>query len=72
MKNSNMPKGDLFADKMDVDLNMLRAPMLNWVGGHVDGTEIVVVNNGHGSNWDIFRFITEGSLPLGEPVTSVS
>jgi hypothetical protein len=31
---------------MEIDLNMLGALMLNGVGGHVDGTDVVTIDQG--------------------------
>jgi hypothetical protein len=44
MKNSKLPQGDLFTDEVDVNLDVLRATMMDWVGGHIDNTHIVVVD----------------------------
>ena len=41
MENSNLTKRYLFSDKMNIELDMLSAPMLNRVRGHVDGADIV-------------------------------
>jgi len=31
----------LLPDEVKIDLNVFNALMLNWVGGHVDGTDVV-------------------------------
>jgi hypothetical protein len=46
MKNSNLPQGHLLADEVDVNLDMLRAPMMDRVGCHIDSTDVVTVDNG--------------------------
>ena len=45
MENSDLAKRHLIADKMDVDLNVLRAAMLNGVGRHVDNTNVVSIDH---------------------------
>ena len=44
MKNSELPQGDLLTDEVDVNLDVLRATMMDWVGGHIDSTHIVAVD----------------------------
>jgi hypothetical protein len=44
MENPNFTKGDSLTDKMNVDLNVLRATMLHRIGRHVDGRYIVTVD----------------------------
>jgi hypothetical protein len=44
MENPNFTKGDSLTDKMNVDLNVLRATMLHRIGRHVDGGHIVTVD----------------------------
>jgi hypothetical protein len=41
VKNANNSTCDLFADEVKIDLNMLRALVLDGVGGEVDGTDVV-------------------------------
>jgi hypothetical protein len=36
--------GNVFSNEVEVDLDMLHTLVLNWVGGEVDGTDIVVVD----------------------------
>jgi hypothetical protein len=45
MEHPNLSQSNLLADKVDVDLNMLRATMMDRISGHVDSTDIVTVNN---------------------------
>jgi hypothetical protein len=40
-----MAKSNLIADKMEINLNMLRELMLYWVAGHVDGADVVAENH---------------------------
>jgi hypothetical protein len=45
MKNSKMTKGDLLANKMNVELNVFGAVVMNWILGQVDGRDVVAENN---------------------------
>uniref|UniRef100_A0A0A9A4J6 Uncharacterized protein n=1 Tax=Arundo donax TaxID=35708 RepID=A0A0A9A4J6_ARUDO len=40
-----MTKGNLLSDKMNVDLNVLRTTVLNWIGRHVHSTNVVTLDN---------------------------
>jgi hypothetical protein len=40
----NFPNGNLVTDKVKINLDMLRALMLNEVGRQVDATDIVTIN----------------------------
>ena len=44
MKNSKITNGDPLLDEVEVNLNMLGSLMLNRVGGHVDGTDVVTIH----------------------------
>jgi hypothetical protein len=44
MKNSHIPNGDTLVDKVEVELNMLRALVLDGVGGEVHDIDIVAVD----------------------------
>jgi hypothetical protein len=44
MQNVNFPNGDLVTDEVKINLDMLRAMMLNGVGRQVDGTNIVTID----------------------------
>jgi hypothetical protein len=41
MEHPNLPQCHLFANKMDVDLNVLRAAMMNGISCHVDSAHVV-------------------------------
>ena len=43
MKNSKITNGNPLPNEVEINLNMLGSLMLNWVGGHVDHTDIVTV-----------------------------
>jgi hypothetical protein len=47
MKNAHVPHGDLVAHEVDVDLDVLRALMVDRVGGHVDCDNIAAVDDCH-------------------------
>ena len=44
MENTDIAKSYLFPNKMQVDLYVLGALMLNRVGRHVDGADVVTVD----------------------------
>lgn len=50
MQNPNLAKRHLLGNKIDVNLNVLGVPVLNWVGRHVDCTNVVTVNHCSGTN----------------------
>jgi hypothetical protein len=42
--NTNITNGNALADKVEINLDMLRVLMLNLVSGQVDNTDIVTIN----------------------------
>jgi hypothetical protein len=44
MECMNSTGGNLVSDEMQIDLNMLGVLMLNWIGGKIDNTDIVTVD----------------------------
>jgi hypothetical protein len=50
MEHPNLSQGNLVADKVNVDLDVLRATMVDMISGHIDGTNIVTVDDGCRSN----------------------
>jgi hypothetical protein len=44
VQNVNFPNDDLVTDEVEINLNMLCALMLNWVGCQVDDTDIIATN----------------------------
>jgi hypothetical protein len=46
MQDVDFIDGHAFPHKVEVDLDMLRALLLNGVGGEVDGTGVVAVDEG--------------------------
>jgi hypothetical protein len=71
MKNSNLPQGNLLSDEVDVNLDMLRAPMMDRVGCHIDSTDVVTVDNGGGVQRDM-ELLEKLAQPaaLGDGVTT--
>jgi len=51
MKNPNVSEGDSLLNKMEINLNMLRALMLYWVCGEVDSTNVVTVDQRCTARW---------------------
>ena len=44
MKNLDVSQGDSLPDEVEIDLNVLGALMLNWITGHIDGADVVIVD----------------------------
>jgi hypothetical protein len=44
MEDTHISNGDTLTDEVEVDLNMLGALMLDGVGGEVDCTDVVAVD----------------------------
>jgi len=44
MENVDITSNNSFADEVEVDLDVLGALMLNGVGGHVHGADVVAVD----------------------------
>jgi hypothetical protein len=44
VQDADITDGNMFSDEVEVDLDMLRALVLNGVVGEVDGTDIVAVD----------------------------
>jgi hypothetical protein len=44
VQDANITDGNAFPDEMEVDLDMLCTLVLNGVGGEVDGTDVVTVD----------------------------
>jgi hypothetical protein len=41
VKGLDMTESNLIAHKVEINLNVLRALMLDWVAGHVDGADVI-------------------------------
>jgi hypothetical protein len=46
VEDANISDGDVLADEVEINLNMLCASMLSVIGGEVDRTNIVTVDQG--------------------------
>ena len=44
MKDTKITNGNPLPDEVEVNLNMLGALMLNRIGGHVDGADVVTIH----------------------------
>jgi hypothetical protein len=44
MENSNIINGNPLTDEMEIDLNVLRALVLNWIGGQINCTNVITVD----------------------------
>jgi hypothetical protein len=44
VQDANITDGNAFPDEMEVDLDMLCTLVLNGVGGEVDGTDVITVD----------------------------
>ena len=44
MKNSKITNGNPLPNEVEINLNMLGSLMLNRVGGHVDGADVVTIH----------------------------
>jgi len=53
MKNPDLSKRHLLADEVNVDLDVLRSLVVDGVGRHVDGTDVVAEDNGGGGQLDV-------------------
>jgi hypothetical protein len=45
MKNMNITQGNLLGDKMNVELDILRAAMMNRIDGEIYRTNVVTIYN---------------------------
>ena len=53
MENTELSQSYLLADKVDVNLDVLRAAVVYWVSSHVDSTHIVTVDNHRKRDGDV-------------------
>jgi hypothetical protein len=44
VEHTNITNGNTFPDEVKIDLSMLRALVLDGIGGHVDGADVVAVD----------------------------
>jgi hypothetical protein len=53
VQDVDITDGHAFPHKVEVDLNMLRALVLNGVGGEVNGVNVVIVDEGALRQWSV-------------------
>jgi hypothetical protein len=53
MQDADITDGHTFSHKVEVDLDMLRALVLNGVGGEVDDADVVIVDEGALRQWSM-------------------
>jgi hypothetical protein len=46
VQDTDISDGHAFPHRVEVDLDMLRVPVLNGIGGEVDGVDVVAVDEG--------------------------
>ena len=45
VQNTHITEGDALSDEVEINLDMLRTLMLNWVRGEINHTDIVTIDN---------------------------
>jgi hypothetical protein len=53
MQDADITDDHTFSHKVEVDLDMLRALVLNGVGGEVDDADVVIVDEGALRQWSM-------------------
>jgi hypothetical protein len=53
VEDTNAPDGNMLADKVKINLNMLGALVLNRVGGEVDGVDVIAVDQSGSRQRDV-------------------
>jgi hypothetical protein len=64
VQDVDITDGHAFLHKVEVDLDMLRALVLNGLGGEVDGADVVVVDEGALHQWSM-ELLKELPQPAG-------
>jgi hypothetical protein len=64
MEDADLTDGNLLSDKMKINLHMLRALMLNGVGGEVHGADVVAVDES-AARWRSLELMQELAQPGG-------
>ena len=62
MKHTNLTKGHLLSNKMNVDLDVFGTAVLNRVGGHVHCADIITKND-HGSRQGVMKLCKKLTNP---------
>jgi len=78
VEDANLPQGHLLANEVDVDLDMLGATVVDRISSHVDGENVVAVDDYSQGNRDV-KFLKElphpaafGDDMCNSPVFSLS
>ena len=45
VQDTHITEGDALSDEVEINLDMLRTLMLNWVHGEINRTDIVTIDN---------------------------
>ena len=53
MQHSNLSQHNLLTDEVDINLNMLRVTMMNRIGRHINGTDVITIDDSRRSNRDV-------------------
>ena len=53
MEDPNSTGGDIIADEVQIDLDMLGPLVLHWVGGEVDRADVVAVDQRAPGEWTV-------------------
>jgi hypothetical protein len=71
MKDPDLSKRDLLADELNVELDVLRAPVVNRVGSHIDHADIVAIDNRSCSEGNV-KFLKKMADPsaLGDDMSN--
>jgi hypothetical protein len=64
MEDADLTDGNLLSDEMEINLHMLRALMLNGVGGEVHGADVVTVDES-ATRWRSLELMQELPQPDG-------
>jgi nucleoside-triphosphatase THEP1 len=61
VKNANIADSDMLADKVEVDLHVLRALMLHEINGEIDRADVVAIDKGgtHEGAMELMKKLTE-------------
>lgn len=46
MKNTNCTPSNQITNEVNINLDVLCALVVNWIGGHINGADIIAVDNG--------------------------
>jgi len=77
MQNLQITDGDPFANEVEINLDVLGTLMLDWVGRHVDNTDVVTVyqcsaTKGACNSWRSWRSQDASATPLATARYSAS